>query len=59
MSLCVVPTGADIILDFVGAPYWEKHGKCVAMDGRIVHLGFVSKQTKLMSNLVLDPSANI
>ena len=35
-------TGADIILDFVGAPYWESHSKCVAMDGRIVHLGFVS-----------------
>ena len=35
--------GADIILDFVGAPYWEKHSKCVATDGRIVHLGFVSR----------------
>ena len=35
--------GADIILDFVGAPYWEKHSQCVATDGRIVHLGFVSR----------------
>ena len=35
-------TGADVILDFVGAPYWEKHSKCVAVDGRVIHLGFVS-----------------
>ena len=38
--------GADIILDFIGAPYWEKHSKCVAIDGRIVHLGFVSSKVQ-------------
>ena len=41
--LLSILAGADIILDFIGAPYWEKHSKCVATDGRIVHLGFVSR----------------
>ena len=36
-------TGADVIVDCVGAPYWEKHSKCVALDGRVVHIGFVSQ----------------
>ena len=35
--------GADIIIDPVGAPYWEKHSKCVAMDAHVLHIGFVSK----------------
>lgn len=30
--------GADIILDFVGAPYWHENVKSLAMDGRIVML---------------------
>ena len=34
-------TGADVILDFVGASYWENHTQCVAVDGRIVLLGLV------------------
>ncbi len=34
-------TGADVILDFVGASYLEKHARCIALEGRIVHLGFV------------------
>lgn len=33
--------GADVILDFVGASYWENHTQCVAVDGRIVLLGLV------------------
>ena len=34
--------GADVILDFVGASYWENHTQCVAVDGRIIILGLVS-----------------
>lgn len=34
-------SGADVILDFVGASYWENHTKCVSVDGRIVLLGLV------------------
>jgi len=33
--------GADVILDFVGASYWEKHEQCIAVDGRVVHLGLL------------------
>lgn len=33
--------GVDVILDFVGASYWESHMKCVAMDGRLVLLGLM------------------
>ena len=32
----------DVILDPVGASYWEKHSKCVAMEARVLHIGFVS-----------------
>ena len=39
MQLCA---GADVIIDPVGAAYWQKHSKCVAMDGRVLHIGFVS-----------------
>ena len=31
--------GVDVILDFVGASYWESHMKCIATDGRLVLLG--------------------
>ena len=34
-------TGADVIIDFVGASYWENHTLCVAVDGRIILLGLV------------------
>jgi tumor protein p53-inducible protein 3 len=33
--------GVDVILDFVGASYWENHTQCVAVDGRIVLLGLL------------------
>lgn len=36
-----IHVGADVILDFVGASYWENHTQCVAVDGRIVVLGLV------------------
>lgn len=31
----------DVILDFVGAPYWHQNMKVLAMDGRLVHLGLL------------------
>ena len=34
--------GVNVILDFVGASYWENHTQCVAVDGRIVLLGLVT-----------------
>lgn len=37
-------TGAspvDVILDFVGAPYWHQNVRLLAMDGRLVHLGLL------------------
>ena len=43
MYVCCL--GADIVLDFIGASYWEKHMRCTAVDARIVHLGLVSVQT--------------
>ena len=30
--------GVDLILDFVGAPYWEPNLECLAIDGRLVLL---------------------
>lgn len=33
--------GVDVILDFVGASYWELHMKCIATDGRLVLLGLL------------------
>ena len=38
---CKCCLGADVIIDFVGASYWENHTQCVAVDGRIVLLGLV------------------
>ena len=38
---CEWCVGADVIIDFVGASYWENHTQCVAVDGRIVLLGLV------------------
>ena len=37
-------TGADsvdLIVDFIGAPYWEKNMDVLSMDGRIVYLSFL------------------
>ncbi len=33
--------GADVILDFIGAPYIEPNLRALAMDGRIVHLAML------------------
>ena len=43
LLVCItVITGADVIIDFIGASYWENHTRCVAVDGRIVLLGLVT-----------------
>lgn len=31
----------DLIIDFIGAPYWEKNINVLAMDGRVVYLSFL------------------
>lgn len=31
----------DVILDFVGAPYWHQNMQVLTMDGRLVHLGLL------------------
>ncbi len=31
----------DVIIDFVGAPYWEKNVHVLAMDGRVVYLSML------------------
>jgi tumor protein p53-inducible protein 3 len=31
----------DLILDFVGAPYWEKNIEIIAMDGRFIYLALL------------------
>jgi len=35
------PTAVDVIIDFVGAPYWHQNIQVLAMDGRLVHLGLL------------------
>jgi putative PIG3 family NAD(P)H quinone oxidoreductase len=35
----------DVVLDFVGAPYWHQNMKVLAMDGRLVHLGLLGGTT--------------
>ncbi len=45
--------GANVVIDFVGAPYFSKNIKALAVDGRMVMLGFLGG-TK-MGNLDLRP----
>jgi putative PIG3 family NAD(P)H quinone oxidoreductase len=33
--------GADLILDFVGAPYWQDNIKCLKKGGRLIIIGFL------------------
>lgn len=44
--------GVDVVLDFVGASYWESHMKCIAIDGRLVLLG-------LLGGVVTDTPLNM
>jgi putative PIG3 family NAD(P)H quinone oxidoreductase len=34
-------SAVDVIIDFVGAPYWEKNVQVLAMDGRVVYLSML------------------
>jgi tumor protein p53-inducible protein 3 len=38
-------TGANIIVDFVGAPYFHRNVECLAVDGRIVQLATLGGST--------------
>lgn len=31
--------GVDVVVDFIGAPYWEKHASCMGSGGRCVVVG--------------------
>ncbi len=44
-------SSVDLILDFVGSPYWEKNIRVLAMDGRMVHLGLLGGATVEEMNL--------
>ena len=35
------PEGVNVVIDFIGAPYFLKNIDALAMDGRMVHLGFI------------------
>ena len=35
----------DVVLDFVGAPYWHQNMQALAMDGRLIHLGLLGGAT--------------
>lgn len=35
------PSAVDVILDFVGAPYWHQNISVLSTDGRLVHLGLL------------------
>jgi len=37
--------GVDVVLDFVGGTYWEKHAKCLANGGRCVVIGVMGGAT--------------
>lgn len=37
----VGPDSVDVIIDFIGKPYWHKNMEVLAMDGRVVYLSFL------------------
>jgi putative PIG3 family NAD(P)H quinone oxidoreductase len=43
----------NLIIDFIGAPYWEKNIDVLAMDGRLVYLSFLGGHK--VKNLSLTP----
>lgn len=46
--------GANVVLDFVGAPYWPQNIDVLALDGRLVLLGFLGG-TRLEESFDLAP----
>lgn len=45
--------GVDVILDFVGAPYFQRNLSCIARDGKLVMLGFMGGA--MLDNVNLGP----
>jgi tumor protein p53-inducible protein 3 len=45
--------GADVILDFVGGGYWEKHAACLAIGGRCVVIGVLGGPAATVSFALL------
>lgn len=37
----VGPDSIDVVIDFIGKPYWHKNMEVIAMDGRVVYLSFL------------------
>ena len=37
----VGPNSVDVVVDFIGKPYWHKNMEVMAMDGRVVYLSFL------------------
>lgn len=37
----VGPDSVDLVIDFIGKPYWHKNMDVLAMDGRVVYLSFL------------------
>jgi len=35
------PDSVDVLLDFIGKPYWHRNMEVLAMDGRVVYLSFL------------------
>lgn len=47
------PGAVDLIIDFIGKPYWHKNMEVLAMDGRMVYLSFLGGHK--MDDLSLVP----
>lgn len=45
--------GINVILDFVGAPYFQRNLSCLSMDGKLVMLGFMGGA--MLENVNLGP----
>eukprot|EP00842_Homolaphlyctis_polyrhiza_P005526 jgi/Hompol1/5975/HPOL_002131-RA len=45
--------GVNVLIDFVGAPYWNKNLESLALDGRMVMLSFLGGATLESTNLGL------
>jgi len=41
--------GVDVVLDFIGGPYWEKHAACMAIGGRCVVIGVLGGRSATVS----------
>lgn len=46
-------SSVDLVIDFIGAPYWEKNIEVLAVDGRLVYLSFLGGHK--IENISLGP----